>query len=449
MFKLYDTLSSKKIKFFGNRVYIYSCGVTVYDYCHIGHARIFIVIDVFIRFLKKLGLNVFFVRNITDIDDKIISKAFKKKISFFSLSKFYIDKMHLDIKNLKLLEPTFEPKATNFVKNIIFLIFLLCNKRYAYNGLNFDVYYNICKNYKYGILSNINLVESQIGDKNTFFNKKFDLDFVLWKNDFNYWSSPWGFGRPGWHTECAVMNLYYFDKGLDIHAGGSDLLFPHHENELAHFSAIKNFDFIKSWMHIGEVRVDKVKMSKSLKNFILIKKFLDNYNSEYLKFFFLLTHYKGVINYSFESFNNSVRSLNNLYKVLKKNNIENFDCCIIDSFKIDFFNALKNDFNTPKAISILFKISSIIKSYKSENIIYLQNLFYTLKFLGNVLGIFMYDPNKFLNIRNKQRSSKYINTLIAMRNEARKNKNWVLSDKIRFKLLKMGIELNDRKINDF
>lgn len=448
IFKLYSTLNSKKKKYFDNKIYIYSCGITVYDYCHIGHARIFIVLDSFIRFLKFLDLSVVFVRNITDIDDKIILKALKKKKNFMYISKFYTDKMYLDIKKLKLIEPTFEPKATNFIKNIIFLIFLLKKKKYAYHGFNFDVYYDICKNYKYGILSNVNLLENKIGNRNTILNKKFDLDFVLWKSDNDYWSSPWGFGRPGWHTECAAMNLYYFNKGLDIHVGGADLVFPHHENELAHFSSVKNFNFVKIWMHIGEVKVDSVKMSKSLKNFVLIKKFLKKYNSEYLKFFFLLTHYKKVLNYSVESLNNSIKTLNNLYKILNKHNIKNLKCTIIDSFKVEFLNSLNNDFNTPKAISILFKISSIIKSYKNYSDIYLSNLNYTLKYLGNILGILKHNPSKFLKIKIKKKRKEYIKDLIFKRNQARKNKNWVLSDKIRLKLLNIGVELSDKKIID-
>lgn len=449
MFKLYNTLSSKKKKYFDNNVYIYSCGVTVYDYCHIGHARVFIVLDAFVRFLKFLGLNVTFVRNITDVDDKIIFKAVKKKSSFNSVSKFYINKMHLDIKKLNLLEPTFEPKATNFIKSIIFLIFLLNEKKHAYKGLNFDVYYNISNNYKYGFLSNVNLIDSKLGYRNSVLNKKFDLDFVLWKNDFNYWCSPWGFGRPGWHTECAAMNLYYFNDGLDIHVGGVDLLFPHHENELAHFFSIKNFDFVKIWMHVGEVKINKVKMSKSLNNFILIKNFLRKHNPEYLKFYFLLTHYKGIVNYSFDNFNSSIKSLNNLYRVLKSYDMKNTVYDVIDSFKVNFLNSLSNDFNTSGAISILFRISSLIKCYKGNDCFYLRKLQYTLKYLGNILGILRYNPKKFLKTKVKRKSSEYIKNLIFKRNEARKNKNWILSDKIRFKLLKMGVNLRDKKIIDF
>lgn len=446
MLKLYNTLTKKKEKFFRSNIIIYSCGITVYDYSHIGHARIFIFFDTFIRYLLFLKINVNFIRNITDIDDKIINKAFNNNVSVKKITKYFINSMHKDNKKLKIFEPSFEPKATSFILNIIYLISFLQKKKNAYKNIGEDIYYNIKSNKFYGKLSGSVLQYIKLGVKNSkVINKKFDFDFTLWKSDNKFWASPWGFGRPGWHSECAAMNLYYSNDFIDIHSGGKDLLFPHHENELAQISSIKSFDFIKIWLHVGHIKVNNEKMSKSLGNHLFLKTILKKFNEEYLRYFFLLTHYRKEINYSFFDFKLSNKSLDNFYNILFKLKYKTkIDVHFLDKFK----NILNEDFNTPGAIAILYEIIGKIKSIDNYNSIYVQKLIFTLRYLGRKIGIFKYNPKKFLfkKINIKQ---DVIFSLLKKRAFARKKKDWILADKIRETLVGYGLQIIDTHDKSF
>jgi cysteinyl-tRNA synthetase len=442
--QIYNTLTKKKEYINQSSVIIYSCGVTVYDYCHIGHARIFIFFDSLIRYLNFKGISVIYIRNITDIDDKIIYKSFKFKSSIKVVSDYFVDKMHDDTKCLSLFEPTFEPKATNFVKSVINLISFLKNEKFAYIGIDKDIYYDVYNNSCYGILSKVILANAKVGSKNLrLLNKKVDLDFTLWKSDDAFWQSPWGFGRPGWHSECSAMNLYYSDTKIDIHSGGKDLLFPHHENELAQIYPVKGLDFIRTWMHIGHVKIFGEKMSKSLNNYFLIKDFLKKYNEEYLRFFLLFTHYSKEIDYSENKFKKTIKILNNLYKILLNHKC---GCTFIVEVKNKFINFLDSDFNTSAALTVLFDLVKQIKSYKNLLCEKSQMEIFTLKYLGNTLGLLKYSPKFFLYEFSKVKKKNIIKELIKKREIARGQKKWELADKLRLKLCKLGVIINDKKI---
>ncbi len=440
MIHIYNTLTQKKEIITKKTIKIYTCGITVHDNCHIGHARFFVVFDVITRYLTFKQFKIILIRNITDIDDKIIKKALIKNISIKNITTIFINKMHCNNKLLKLIEPTFEPKATNFISNIIQLINILKKKQYAYIGLNNDIYYNIRKYKSYGVLSKTIQSQSKISVKNLL-GKEYDLDFTLWKNDKLFWKSPWGNGRPGWHSECAAMTLYYGENMIDIHGGGKDLLFPHHENELAQINIVKNFDFIKIWMHIGHLKINKQKMSKSLNNYVLIKNLLKIFNEEEIRFFFLLTHYRKSISYSINVIEKTTISLKNLYKNIKKNNM--IDKTMLDECYVSaFFLALNDDFNTPKAVSILFEINNNIKH--NSDLMYKVKLQNTLYYLGNIIGLFNYN---YIIKKKTKINKKKLDLLINKRMLARKNYNWVLADSIRLYLNSKNIILIDNKNN--
>ncbi len=433
MIRFYNTFTQKKDLLFDNKINIYTCGITVYDHCHIGHARTFIFMDSIVRYLLRIDVNINFVRNITDIDDKIIFKALKNKKSVTYISNKFIDEMHFISNKFKLLNPTFEPKATVFVKSIIKLIDFLKICGFAYVSSNKDVYYKVICNSKYGSLSKSIINNNLFLAKSHSTGKYFNFDFALWKHEVGFWSTPWGCGRPGWHSECAAINLYYFKNKVDIHSGGKDLIFPHHENELAQILPVKNINFIKIWLHIAHVNVDNKKMSKSLFNHVLLKDLLKEYNEEYLRFFLLLTNYNKKINYSVLELKKSVKALDKLYKAL-------LDMTPVKAvnkyYKNSFFSALNNNFNTVKAISVLFKALK-----RSGNN---RKLLFTIKYLGNILGILKYKPKLFL--KNKLKYNKFIVQLINKRCIARKMKNWILADNIRIKLARLGVYITDTKI---
>lgn len=431
MFKIYNTLNKAKEEFKpGIEIIIYTCGITVYDYCHIGHARSFLFFDSFVRYLNFLGYKVILVRNITDIDDKILNISRNKKRSFKFITKKFIKSMHIDISKLNLIEPSFEPKASIFINMMLDLVKILTERGYAYIDLLKNVYFSVRKMPDYGILSNRTLKS----DDN-------EEDFVLWKNDnyFRKWKGFCGYGRPGWHTECAAMSLYYSKDYIDIHSGGVDLVFPHHENELAQTKSFYGKDIVKFWMHIGQLNLKKKKMSKSLDNFILIKNFLDLYNEEYLRFFFLLTHYKKSINYSDDILIRTNKSLNSLYNILLSFDNKTFN--LDDFFKEKFLNCMNDDLNTAKAISILFEVLRVIKKKNNISDLATQKLIYTIKFLGNILGLFKYNPKDFLEKRFN--IPKSVLDLVRKRHTARINSNWDAADGIRNKLLKRGFKVND------
>lgn len=433
MIKIYNTLTKKKEKIENEIIKIYTCGITVYDHCHIGHARLFLFFDSLIRYINTLNKKIIFIRNITDIDDKIINKANEKNIKIKKLTEKFIKSMHCDTKKLNIIEPTYEPKATSFVNEMINLITEL-KKKYTYKNKQSSIYFEVNKLNTYGILSNQKIKNIKKSYTN---NKKNKNDFALWKNfkkkDKIFWSAPWGKGRPGWHTECAAMIMYYTKEQIDIHGGGQDLLFPHHENELTHCTALNKKNFIKIWMHIGQLKIERQKMSKKLGNHILIKNFLKNFNEEYLRFLILSINYKKSINFDYITFEKIKITLDKLYKI--KESIKNKQFSINQDIQNEFNIALQDNFNTQKAISILFK-------HLKEKTGNIEEKKYSIIELFKKIGLLKYDTliMKKINIEN-------IKNLINMRNDARKNKDWVLADKIRQKLKKLKIKINDQKNN--
>lgn len=436
MIKIYNTLTKKKELIEKNTsLKIYTCGVTVYDYCHIGHARIFLLFDSLIRYFNSINFKITLIRNITDVDDKIIKRAKKKNTTTLKLTRYFTKAMRKDSKNLNLIEPTYEPKATTFIPEMINLIEKLKKKKYTYKNNKSDIYFNVNKFESYGQLSKQCTTKLKQSYKNS--QKKHKIDFALWKQykktDTISWNTPWGEGRPGWHTECAAMIMYY-SKNIDIHGGGHDLLFPHHENELAQCETLLQKKFIKIWMHIGQLKINKKKMSKTSNNYILIKDFLKKFNEEYLRFLILSTNYKKSINYNLDILKKVKKTLDKLYEI--KNNLKKDTYIINEDIKTSFNLALNDNFNTQKAISILFKALHDKKINKD-----ITN--YTIITLLNSIGLLKYE--KILQVKNKKLNINRINFLVQQRNLARKNKDWILADKIRSKLNAMNIQLTDRK----
>lgn len=438
MINLYNTLEKKKTNLiYTKTIKIYSCGVTVYDKCHIGHARIFLFFNSLINYLKYLGIKIIYIRNITDVDDKIIKKAIKTKNSLYKVSEKYTKCMHKDIKCLKILEPSFEPKATCFIKQMILLIDKLMVNSFAYKAKNNDIYFNINKFDDYGKLS------GRKNFKNSYNKKYIKFDFVLWKSDIKekkfFWYAPWSSGRPGWHTECSAMALYYGVDKINIHGGGQDLIFPHHENELTQCEAIKKIKFIDLWLHIGHVKIDKKKMSKKNKNFILISEILKEFDLEVIKLFFLLSHYKNQISFSYLNLFKTKKILLKLYNLIDS---LNYDHLKVDSIiKQNFLNSLNEDFNTPKALSIIFNLMKKINKNTyglQEN---KQNLIFTIKYLCNILDIL----NNKKSTSIKTCFSNKILQLIEKRNIARKNLEFDKADHFRKILEKMSIKVQDTK----
>lgn len=449
--KIYNTLTNKQeiietIK--KKHIKMYVCGVTPYDDCHVGHARIFIVYDTLVRYFKYKNYKITYVQNITDVDDKIIKKAKEKKITIKNLVNTNINKMENNNKILNIIKPNYKPRVTKFIKEIILYIINLYKKKYAYIGINGDVYYNVKKNKKYGLLSNRKTFYLKNNTRVLENNNKIDQkDFVLWKNTHKdlYWNSPFGYGRPGWHIECSVMSEYYLGKSFDLHGGGIDLLFPHHENEYAQALISKKNIFAKYWMHVGLVVVENKKMSKKIQNFTTIKSILETTSSETLRYFLLTKHYRKPINFCKQSIKMCENSLKTLYKplenylqketskkiIIKKNTI----------YEKKFISALENDLNTPKALAVLFQLVNKIKKTENNNKIKLCKL---LKFLGNILGLLTKKPDK---IQNKvEETTATITQLIEQRNLERKKGNWSKADELKIELIKKGVIIKDNKI---
>lgn len=429
MINLHDTLENKIIEIdTTNIIKIYSCGITVYDVCHIGHIRLFLFFDFFIKYLNFLGIKIIYIRNITDIDDKIIKKALNNKCSLYKISEKYTKIMNHDIKKLNLIAPSFEPKATSFILQMIKLIDKLIEKNIAYKSKNNDIYFNITKFKNYGNLS-----------KRKKINKNEKLDFVLWKNQEKnnkfYWKYNFKIGRPGWHTECSSMILYYGKKNIDIHAGGQDLVFPHHENELAQFESIKECKVVKIWLHIGHVKINNKKMSKSNKNYILIKNLINKFDLETIKLYFLLSHFKKNINFSFHNIEKAKNLSIKLNEILNKKNLNEFEY----HKKNNLFNILNNNFNTPKLITEIFNY------IKKKNI---ENLTETEKI--NLLNIkkicILFELIKKYKIKNKvKKFSKNIINLIKKRNLARESLKYDEADRLKLILENLNIKIQDTK----
>ncbi len=419
--------------------------MTVYDDTHIGHARTFLSFDLIVRYLRNIGFKVTYVRNITDVDDKIISRAKELNLDPTDLVQKYINSMQEDFESLGMINPDLEPRATENINSIISLIETLIDKGHAYEG-DSDVYFSVESFKSYGKLSGRNLEDMLAGARvDIDVDKKNPSDFVLWKKDTEgiKWDSPWGLGRPGWHIECSAMSIDALGETFDIHGGGSDLKFPHHENEIAQSECVTGKDFAKIWMHTGSLRIDKEKMSKSLGNFVTVKESLENHSPEVLRLFLISSHYRSPLNYSDESIEEAKSSLDRLY-----NSIEDLEYVSKESVKSEysdkFHNAMQDDFNTPSAISVLFEIARQVNSLKKDNEIEeATKLASELYDLSSILGLLQQDPNDYfrdgINISESQ-----IQSLIDKRNKARAEKDFTLSDKIRDDLLEMGIALEDR-----
>ena len=450
MLKIYNTLNNQKEEFQpidANQVGIYVCGMTVYDLCHMGHARVMVMFDVITRHLRRNFPNVKYVRNITDIDDKIITRAIENNEDIYTLTNRFIDAMHEDEKSLGVLSPDIEPRATDSIDKMIDMIENLSKKGLAYQGKNGDVFYSVRNFKEYGKLSGKNLDDLMAGARvDIESNKKDPLDFVLWKkakSDEPKWPSPWGDGRPGWHIECSAMSNHFISNHFDIHGGGMDLTFPHHENEIAQSEGANSCKFVNTWMHVGFVNVDDEKMSKSLKNFFTIRDVLKNYDGETLRYFLISSHYRSPLNYSKTNIDGAQSALKRLYNAINGLNKKVDDVSPIDTnFEERFNSALDDDFNTPMALSILFEIAKQINIERTNNPNKASALSIQLVELGNYLGILEYDADEYLK-QGSELSESDISKKIEQREEARISKDFAMSDQIRDELFELGIILED------
>ncbi len=451
MLKIYNTLTRQKEQFkprVEGKIGMYVCGMTVYDYCHIGHARVMVVFDVVSRYFRYLGYDLTYVRNITDIDDKIIQRANENNEQFSDLTERFIDAMHEDERALAVLPPDLEPRATQSMEDIIKMIQALLDNGLAYIGANGDVYYSVSKFSDYGQLSGKNLADLQAGERvEVDQSKQNPLDFVLWKMakpGEPSWDSPWGAGRPGWHIECSAMSTGCLGNHFDIHGGGMDLQFPHHENEIAQSEGATGEHFVNVWMHNGFVRVNEEKMSKSLGNFFTVREVLKRYRPEIIRFFILSSHYRSPLNYSEEHLDEAATALTRFYTALR--GIKANETEVDSQYKERFQQAMDDDFNTPEALAVLFEIArelNRIKEADPEKAVVLAG---TLKNLADVLGILQDEPEQFLKGRGDVEgglSETEIEVAIQKRLEAKKNKDWAMADQIRDKLKTQGVVLED------
>ncbi len=448
MLKIYNTLSNQKEVFKPieeGKVRLYVCGMTVYDFCHIGHARVLVVFDLLRRWLATLGFEVVYVRNITDIDDKIIKRAAENNETIQSLTARFIAAMHEDCKALNVLPPTLEPRATDNIAAMIDLIKILEKKGLAYATTSGDVLFAVRKFADYGKLAKKTLDDLIAGERVSINDEKRDpLDFVLWKAakpNEPFWESPWGCGRPGWHLECSAMSTQFLGKHIDIHGGGQDLQFPHHENEIAQSEGAHGGRFVNYWMHNGFVRVDGEKMAKSLGNFFTIREVLEKYHPEVLRFFILRAHYRSPLNYSTIHLNDAKNSLDNLYFTLRDIPPENvWELNWNDEDALKFKNALNEDLDASNAFALLFDLASKIRQTKNPQ------LSAKLKTLGNILGLLELEPaDYFQSTPNENKiDEEYILQKIAERSAAKKAKNFQVADKIRAELLEKGVVLEDK-----
>ncbi|MGL9760038.1 MAG: cysteine--tRNA ligase [Symbiopectobacterium sp.] len=451
MLKIFNTLSRQKEEFkpirAGN-VSMYVCGITVYDLCHIGHGRTFVVFDVVARYLRYLGYSLNYVRNITDIDDKIIKRAKENGESCEQLTSRMIADMHADFDALNILRPDLEPRATHHIAEIIELVAQLIARKHAYVADNGDVMFSVGSAPGYGVLSRQDLEQLkasaciEIAEV-----KRNPMDFVLWKMSKvgePHWTSPWGEGRPGWHIECSTMNCKQLGKHFDIHGGGSDLMFPHHENEIAQSSCAHDGPYVNYWMHSGMVIIDREKMSKSLNNFFTVRNVLKCYDAETVRYFLMSGHYRSQLNYSEENLKQAHASLERLYTALRGTDPA-ATAQDGDTFETRFRAAMDDDFNTPEAYSVLFDIAREVNRLKAEDAVAADVLAAALRRLASILGLLEQDPEAFLQSTSQADSDKMqeIKALIQQRNDARQAKDWALADVARAHLTEMGIVLED------
>lgn len=454
MLKIYNSLQQKKQEFIpieAGKVRMYVCGITIYDYSHIGHARTFVAFDVIARYLRFSGYDLTFVRNITDIDDKIIARANENNETITELTDRFEKIMHEDFAALGMKEPDIEPKATESISEIISMIETLVKKGFAYSGTNGDVYYHVPKFEGYGKLSKQNLDALNAGERiDVASDKKNPMDFVLWKKakaDEPSWPSPWGAGRPGWHIECSAMTKKTLGDHFDIHGGGSDLQFPHHENEIAQSEAANGCCFANTWIHTGMVQVDKEKMSKSLNNFFTIRDVLKYYRPESVRYFMVSSQYRSQLNYSEDNLKSADAGLERLYGALRDLTLDKLPQVDKENEYVTKFKlAMDDDFNTPEAIAVLFDLAKEINRVKSTDLVQAHQYAATLIELGDVLGILQQSPDAFLKSTSGENNDDVdlIEDLIIQRNQARADKDWAKADEIRDKFQQMGIVLEDK-----
>ncbi|MBP6123163.1 MULTISPECIES: cysteine--tRNA ligase [Providencia] len=452
MLQIYNTLTRQKEEFkpiHAGKIGMYVCGITIYDLCHIGHGRTFVAFDAISRYLRYLGYDLNYVRNVTDIDDKIIKRAAENNESVEELTARMLAEMHKDFDALNILRPDSEPRATRHIAEIIALTESLIERGHAYVAENGDVMFEVKTDPNYGLLSRQDLEQLQAGARVEVADvKRNPMDFVLWKMSKEgepSWGSPWGLGRPGWHIECSAMNSKSLGHHFDIHGGGSDLMFPHHENEIAQSTCAHDGPYVNYWMHSGMVMVDREKMSKSLNNFFTIRDVLAYYDAETVRYFLLSGHYRSQLNYTEENLKQARTALERLYTALRGT-----DNTAVpkggEQFKARFCEAMNDDFNTPEAYSALFDMVREINRLKSEDMAAANGMAAQLRELASVLGLLEQDPETFLKggaqTENDDEVAK-IEALIKQRNDARQSKDWALADEARNELTAMGIVLED------
>ena len=463
---VYDSLTARKQPLrplVAGKLGMYVCGMTVYDYCHIGHARVMVAFDMVVRWLSQLGYDVNYVRNITDIDDKIIARAIENNEDIGTLTQRFTKAMHDDAATLGCLSPDAEPRATDHIDEMQQMIATLIEGDYAYAADNGDVYYAVDSFADYGKLSKRKLNEMQAGSRVEVENiKRNPFDFVLWKAakaGEPQWTSPWGQGRPGWHIECSAMSTKCLGNTFDIHGGGHDLQFPHHENEIAQSEAATGCEYANNWMHVGFINVDGEKMSKSLGNFFTIREVTNKYHPETVRFFLLSSHYRSQVNFSDSALDEAHNSLSRLYNALKIAEQHQSQALEADQELInqayqsaagqDFIAAMNDDFNSSAAISVLFSLASEVnKAAKAQDTDKAWQLAQQLRALAKSLNILQQPPKQFLQAVIGEKSENglsddAIDALIAERGDAKANKDYARADEIRLQLKEAGIELED------
>jgi cysteinyl-tRNA synthetase len=452
--QIFNSLTRRKEAFTPiepGKVGIYVCGMTVYDYCHIGHARVMVVFDVIVRYLRAQGYQVKYVRNVTDIDDKIIRRARENDEPVDALTERFIRAMHEDALALGNLAPDIEPRATQSIAGITDLVQALLERGFAYRADNGDVYFEVARFDRYGELANQRLDELRAGARVEVSDGKRDpLDFVLWKaakpGEPN-WPSPWGPGRPGWHIECSAMSQSCLGNHFDIHGGGMDLKFPHHECEIAQSEAATGGTFVNYWMHNGFVQINDEKMSKSLGNFFTVREVLARYQPEVLRFLIVASHYRSPLSYSDQALGHAKASLVRLYTALR--GLPTVAASVTGGYDERFVTAMNDDFNTPEALATLFDLARDINRARSRNSQEASQLGAVLRRLGGILGLLQDDPNAFLQRSDMDAASaqrmpaQEIEALVQRRNDARQDRDWAEADKIRDALAAEGVLLED------
>jgi cysteinyl-tRNA synthetase len=452
MLHIYNSLTRRKEPFTPitpGKVRMYVCGMTVYDYCHLGHARVMVVFDMAVRYLRARGLDVTYIRNITDIDDKIIKRAAENREDINALTGRFIRAMNEDAAALGVLPPDSEPRATVHMPQILDMIARLVERGFAYRAKNNDVYYHVRKFAPYGALSGKTLDELKIGARVEVGEDKDDpLDFVLWKAakpGEPQWDSPWGAGRPGWHIECSAMSTTCLGNHFDIHGGGMDLKFPHHENEIAQSEASTGEKFANTWMHVGFVRLNEEKMSKSLGNFFTVREVLKKFDPEVVRYFILGSHYRSPLDYSDETLQGAKGALTRLYLALKDLPAAGAEGPGAAMYEERFYTAMDDDFNTPGAMAVLFDLARDVNKLREDGLAAAAPLGACLRRLGGILGLLQREPQAFLQGGAANGlTDEEIEALIARRTEARRQKNWAESDRIRDELKAQGVILEDK-----